>query len=225
MTFDPTVIPPSGGVPAPKRGRMPVMPWRPAGVVTVAFVALLYIVEAVNSADHGRLSLDDGVHPRQVSGLWGIVWAPALHANWGHLAGNTLPVLVLGFLTLLSGIGRGLAVTAVVWVVAGLGQWLTGGSHTSHIGASVLIFGWLAYLLVRGLFNRSLWQILLGLALLAVYGSALWGVLPNQPNVSWQGHLFGAIGGVLAAAMFAPARAKREPAGDNRTLAPGPSTR
>lgn len=225
MTFDPTVIPPSGGSPAPRRRRMPAVPWRAAGVLTLAFVALLYVVEAINSADHGKLSLDDGVHPREVSGLWGILWAPALHASWSHLAGNTLPVLLLGFLTLLSGIGRGLAVTAVVWVVAGLGQWLTGGSHSSHIGASVLIFGWLAYLLVRGLFNRSLWQIVLGLALLAAYGSVLWGVLPGQPGISWQGHLFGAIGGVLAAAMFAPARNKPKPAGDTYTPAPGPVPR
>jgi membrane associated rhomboid family serine protease len=188
------------------------LPWRAAGVITLTFVALLYLVEAVNSADHGKLSQDDGVHPRQASGLWGVIWAPALHANWGHLAGNTMPVLVLGFLTLLSGIGRGLAVTAVVWVVAGLGQWLSGGSHTSHVGASVLIFGWLAYLLVRGLFNRSPWQILLGVVLFAAYGSALWGVLPTQPNVSWQGHLFGAVGGVLAAAAFAPAKNKPKPA-------------
>jgi membrane associated rhomboid family serine protease len=212
MTFDPTQIPPTGRAPAAKSRRPAALPWREAGVLTVAFVALLYVVEAVNAADHGQLSVQDGVHPRAVSGLWGILWAPALHANWGHLVGNTIPVLVLGFLTLLSGIGRGLLVTAIVWVVAGLGQWLTGESGSSHIGASVLIFGWLAFLLVRGLFNRSIGEILLGAVLFVVYGSVLWGVLPNQPGISWQGHLFGAVGGVLAAALLAPSRRRATPA-------------
>jgi membrane associated rhomboid family serine protease len=179
--------------------------WRPAAILTLAFVALLYATEAVDAADHQAFN-DAGVHPRSMHGLVNILWAPLLHANWTHLVGNTVPVLVLGFLTLVSGIGRGLAVTAVVWVVAGLGQWLTGASGSSHIGASVLIFGWLAYLLVRGLFTRSIGQIALGVVLFALYGTALWGVLPTQPGISWQGHLFGAVGGVLAAAMFAPER-------------------
>jgi membrane associated rhomboid family serine protease len=87
----------------------------------------------------------------------------------------------------------------VVWVVGGVGTWLTGQPGSVHIGASVLAFGWLVYLLLRGVFSRRVGQVLLGLLLLTVYGGVLFGVLPGQPGVSWQGHLFGAVGGGLAA--------------------------
>ena len=126
-----------------------------------------------------------------------------------NLIANTIPVLVLGFLTLLSGLARGLAATAIIWIVGGMGTWLTGGEHTVHLGASVLIFGWITYLIAQGLFTRRLVHVLLGVAVLVVYGSALWGVLPTMPGVSWQGHLFGAVGGVLAAWALRPKRVVR----------------
>jgi len=161
-------------------------------------VALLYLVELVNTLAGNRLDAA-GVQPREVDGLDGILFAPVLHEGWAHLAANTVPLLVFGFLILLSSIARWVAVTVVVWVVGGVGVWLTGGDHTVHIGASGLAFGWLVYLLVRGLFSHSVRQVLLGLVLLFLYGGVLVGVFPGQPGVSWQGHLFGAVGGVLAA--------------------------
>ncbi|MFI9504294.1 rhomboid family intramembrane serine protease [Nocardia sp. NPDC052566] len=171
--------------------------WVRAGVLTAGFVALLYGIEGVDTLDNHRLD-QAGIEPRELDGLWGVLFAPLLHANWAHLMGNTLPVLVLGFLALLAGIGRGIAATAIIWVIAGLGTWLTGGSGTVHLGASALVFGWLTFLIVRGWFTRNVGQILLGLVVLALYGSLLWGVLPGQPGISWQGHLFGAVGGVVA---------------------------
>lgn len=178
----------------------PATPSR-AGVavrVIAAFVAVLYLVELVDTVLGNRLD-GAGVRPRDADGLDGIVFAPLLHGGWGHLAANTVPLLVLGFLILLGGIRRWLVVTAVVWVVGGAGVWLTGAPRTVHIGASVLAFGWLVYLLLRGVFSRSAAQILVGFVLLMVYGGLLVGVLPGQPGVSWQGHLFGAVGGGLAA--------------------------
>jgi membrane associated rhomboid family serine protease len=169
-----------------------------AGLVIASFVALLYLVELVDTLAGHRLDAA-GVQPRDPEGLDGILFAPVLHAGWAHLAANTVPLLVFGFLILLGGITRWVAVTVVVWVVGGVGVWLTGGDHTVHIGASGLAFGWLVYLLVRGLFSHSVRQVLLGLVLLFLYGGVLIGVLPGQPGVSWQGHLSGAIGGVLAA--------------------------
>jgi len=94
---------------------------------------------------------------------------------------------------------RFLVVTAIVWIVSGLGVWLFAPPYSVTVGASGIIFGWLTYLLVRGLFNRDLTQIAIGVILFLVYGSVLWGVFPGTFGVSWQGHLFGAIGGVLAA--------------------------
>jgi len=169
-----------------------------AALVIVAFVALLYGVELVDSLVGHRLD-GFGVRPRQEDGLDGIAFAPLLHLGWAHLLANTLPLLVFGFLILLAGVTRWLAVTAVVWVVGGVGTWLTGQPGSVHIGASVLAFGWLVYLLLRGVFSRRVGQVLLGLVLLLVYGGLLLGVLPGQPGVSWQGHLFGAVGGGLAA--------------------------
>jgi membrane associated rhomboid family serine protease len=142
-----------------------------------------------------------GVQPRDGEGLLGILFAPVLHAGWDHLSANTLPALVLGFLTLVSGIARGLMATVVIWVVGGVGVWLVAPSNSIHLGASVLIFGWLVYLMVRGIFTRRAGEIILGMVLFFMYGGLLLGVLPGQPGISWQGHLFGAIGGGLAAWM------------------------
>ncbi len=166
--------------------------------VIVVFVGLLYVVELTDTILGNTLDAS-GVRPREVEGLDGILWAPMLHGGWGHLMANTVPLLVLGFLILLSGVARWAAVTAVVWVVGGLGTWLTGGEQTVHLGASVLAFGWLVYLLVVGFFSRSATHIMVGVVLLFLYGGLLLGVLPGQPGVSWQGHLFGAVGGVVAA--------------------------
>ena len=122
-----------------------------------------------------------------------------LHFGFDHLVSNTVPVLVLGFLTLATGIGRGLLATAIIWVVGGLGVWVVAPPGSIHAGASILIFGWIVFLVVRGLLNRRPTEILIGVAVFLLYSSALLGVLPGQPGVSWQGHLFGAIGGFVAA--------------------------
>ena len=169
-----------------------------AAVVSGAFVALLYVVELADViADHRLDRL--GVEPRSADGLWGILFAPVLHGGWTHLEANTVPALVLGFLVLFSGIAKGLEATAVIWVVGGVGVWLVAPTNSIHLGASVLIFGWLVYLMLRGIWTRRVGQIILGIMLFLLYGTLLFGVLPGQPGISWQGHLFGAVGGGLAA--------------------------
>ncbi len=167
-------------------------------LVIAGFVGLLYAIEFYDQASKTQLD-NEGVHPRDTDGLLGILFAPLLHAGWDHLAANTVPLLVLGFLILLSGVGHWFEVTAIVWVVGGLGTWLIAPENTVHLGASVLVFGWLVHLILRGLFTGRPGQIILGIVLFLLYGGVLWGVLPNQPGISWQGHLFGAIGGLLAA--------------------------
>ncbi|MDD4868140.1 MAG: rhomboid family intramembrane serine protease, partial [Mycobacterium sp.] len=151
-------------------------------------------------------------------GLWGIVFAPVLHASWAHLVANTVPLLVLGFLMTLAGLARFVCATAIMWVLGGFGTWVIGnvGSDcgpTDHIGASGLIFGWLAFLLVFGIFVRRFSNILIGLVVLLAYGGVLLGVLPvlgRCGGVSWQGHLCGAVAGVVAAYLLsAPERRAR----------------
>ena len=186
--------------PVPRRSIARVLPPAPvAALVTMlAFTAVLYVSEAVDQLTPVTLD-DDGIVPRTVDGLDGIAWAPLLHGGWGHLLANTVPFVVFGFLAMAGGIGQFIAVTATIWLLGGLGVWLTAPDATVHIGASGLIFGWLAFLLSRGFFARSARQIGLAIVLFAIWGSILFGVLPGQPGVSWQGHLFGALAGLLAA--------------------------
>ncbi|MGH3754708.1 MAG: rhomboid family intramembrane serine protease [Pseudonocardiaceae bacterium] len=190
-------------LPPESLARPRVLPARPgqAAMIIAAFTGLLYLTEAMDMVLGGALD-QNGILPRQLEGLDGVLWAPLLHDGWPHLVANTVPVLVFGFLALAGGIGQFVAVTATIWLVGGLGTWLT-GSPGVHLGASGLIFGWLVFLLVRGFFARSLTQILLAVVLFGVWGSVLWGVLPGDAGISWEGHLFGAVGGLLAARLVA----------------------
>ncbi|CAL9621824.1 hypothetical protein SUDANB95_05832 [Actinosynnema sp. ALI-1.44] len=188
--------------PAPVAQKSPaqrVIPPRPllSAVVVAGFVGLLFVVEAIDTVLFGALD-DDGVIPRDFTEWDNIIWAPMLHGGWEHLTGNAVPLLILGFLATSGGIKQFAQVTVVIWLTAGLGTWVVGAAG-SHIGASGLVFGFLVFLLVRGLFVRSPWQIVVAVAVFAAYGAVLWGVLPGQPGISWEGHLFGALGGVLAA--------------------------
>src|SRR6478672_5614487 len=172
--------------------------WQGAALVTGAFVVVLWVLEIVDTASGHALD-PYGIQPRSEEGLVGIAAAPLLHFGFDHLVSNTVPVAVLGFLTLATGIARGLLATAVIWVVGGLGVWLFAQPGSNHAGASVLIFGWIVFLVVRGFLNRRTVEIFIGVAVFLLYSGALLGVLPGQPGVSWQGHLFGAIGGFIAA--------------------------
>ena len=177
-----------------------VLPANPkaAAIVALSFAALLYLIELLDVIIPGDLDLG-GIRSRELSGLDGVLWAPLLHAGWSHLFANTVPVLIFGFLAMAAGIGRFALVTAIIWVVSGLGVWLVGPANTVTVGASGLAFGWLAYLLVRGIFNRAAGQILVAVVLIGVWSGMLAGLLPGNPGVSWQGHVFGALAGVLAA--------------------------
>ena len=190
--------------------------WMIGGATIVSFVALLYIIEAWDALNHQELNAD-GIRPLETDGLWGIIWAPLLHANWEHLIANTGPALVLGFLMTLVGMARFIYATVIVWILGGFGTWLIGnigaapGVETTHIGASGLIFGWLTFLIVFGFFTRKAWEIIVGIVVLIVYGGVLLGALPGTFGVSWQGHLCGAIAGVLAAYLLSgPERKARE---------------
>ncbi len=178
-------------------------------IFIVAMVVVMWALEVVDLVGAGFDS--DGIHPRDVDGLSGIAFAPFLHAGWGHLIGNTIPFLILGGTIALSGLARTAAVTGIVALVAGLGTWLFAPGNTNHIGASGLVFGFAAYLVARGVFSHRALHIGVGLAVLAVYGTTLlFGFVPT-PGVSWQGHLFGAVGGVVAAKVLHGSSTERRP--------------
>jgi membrane associated rhomboid family serine protease len=184
-------------------------------IVVAALAALMWIVEAVDQVAGGRLDRN-GIVPREIDGLDGVVWAPFLHGGFDHLIGNTIPFLLLGFAVALGGVARVVVVTVVVAVVGGVGTWLVAPANTVHIGASGIVFGYAGYLVARGVFSRSARQILLGVVVLAVWGATLLRGLAPETGISWQGHLFGAIGGVVAAHLLhrraTPREAPDEPA-------------
>ncbi len=165
-------------------------------------VAVLWALELWDQLNGEQLD-QYGIVPHQVDGLDGVLWAPLLHGDIPHLMSNTVPLLVLGWLLLANGVRQFVAVTATVWIVAGLGTWLIASGSTVHIGASGVAFGWMVFLLVRGFFVRSFAQILVAVVLFFYWGGMLWGVLPTQPLISWQGHLCGALGGLFAAWLVA----------------------
>ncbi len=162
------------------------------------YLAAIWTVFLVNFIFFGGYLNNLGIHPLDTSSFLGIFLAPLLHADIGHIVSNSVPGAIFCFLIGYSGSKVFWEVTAFSVFSAGLGTWLFGGIGTNHIGASGLVYGWLTYLIVRGIFNRSARQIFLGLVLGFFYSGLIWGIFPGTPGVSWQGHLFGALGGLLA---------------------------
>ncbi|MFK0292077.1 rhomboid family intramembrane serine protease [Streptomyces sp. NPDC090442] len=175
---------------------------RPALLLMVGWVALLWVLEGIDTLSGNALDTF-GIQPRDPAELVDVVPAAFLHFGFEHLAANTLPLLVLGFVAALrSGIRRFLAAALLIIVVSGLGVWLTAPAHSNTAGASGVVFGLFGYLLVRGFIERKPLDIAIGVGVGLLYGSILWGALPTTSGISWQGHLFGLIGGVLAACLL-----------------------
>lgn len=172
-------------------------------VVLGGFIALIWALEIVDLLFLGGALNAYGIRPRSIIGLRGILFAPFLHGGLAHLTANTIPFLTFGWLIMLRETSDFFVVTAVTMITSGLGVWLFGSPYTIHIGASGLIFGYFGFLLLRGYFERSVPAIFLSLVVGLLYGGMIWGVLPLQFGISWQGHLFGFIGGGIAARLLA----------------------
>jgi len=168
----------------------------------LVLLAIMWVSEIVDTALDHRLD-GYGIEPRDADGLIGIPAAPFLHAGFGHLISNTIPFLAMGFVIAFRGAARVLFVTAIVALVSGAGTWLVAPEFTIHIGASGVVFGYATYLLTRGFFDRDLIEIVIGVAVGVIYGGVLLGGLIPEDGVSWQGHFFGAVGGIVAARALA----------------------
>ncbi|HUM72415.1 MAG TPA: rhomboid family intramembrane serine protease [Chloroflexota bacterium] len=176
-----------------ERARTPLM-------VLGGFIFLIWFVELVDWLIFDGALDGYGIKPRTVNGLIGILYAPFLHGGFGHLMANTMPILILGGLIVISrGLKEFLIVTGLVMVIGGLGTWLVGPSFSVHIGASGLVFGYFGFLLLMAYFVRSCQAIVVAAVVLFVYGGLIWGILPRGDGISWQSHLFGLVGGILAA--------------------------
>jgi membrane associated rhomboid family serine protease len=176
------------------------VPARPgwAALIMLAMLAGMWMLELLDQLSGNQLD-QLGIHAREVDGMPEILTAPFLHAGWDHLISNSLPFVVLGFLVLLSGLARWLVASLIIIVISGLTAWFLTPANTIILGASGLIFGWLTYLLARGLWSRRPAQVVIAVLVLLVYGGLIWGVFPSGAGISWQAHLGGAVAGVLAA--------------------------
>jgi membrane associated rhomboid family serine protease len=163
-----------------------------------AIVAVMWVVEVINVIDSGGLD-SDGIYARNIDRFWGILASPFIHYSWSHLEGNTVPFLFLGAIIALRGALRLAVVTGFVIVIGGLGTWLISPGGVSTIGASGVVFGYAGYLLARGIFDRNVLELLIGVAVGVVWGAVLLASLVPQPHVSWQAHLCGGLAGIAVA--------------------------
>ena len=185
--------------PSESSGRTGVPEWLTGrlGLVTGA-LAIMWVVEILSV---GFDSIDNnGILPRMLDGLDGILWSPFLHSGFPHLISNTIPFAILSGLVLIRGAKRWLSASAIIIGLGGLLVWAFAiGSNENHIGASGWVFGLFGFLVLSAFFERKPLSIGIGLITLFLYGGTiLFGVIPRD-GISWEGHLFGFIAGVVAA--------------------------
>jgi membrane associated rhomboid family serine protease len=166
-------------------------------------VALMWFIEVVNTLDHNHLD-NDGIYPRNFDHLWGVATAPFLHVSFAHLIDNTIPFIFMGVIIALRGAAKLALVTLIVIVIGGLGTWLVAPGGSVTVGASGVVFGYATYLLTRGLFDRSVLEVVTGVVVGVIWGGALLSSLVPHYGISWQGHACGAIAGVIAAWLLRP---------------------
>ncbi|AWS40442.1 rhomboid family intramembrane serine protease [Streptosporangium sp. 'caverna'] len=169
-----------------------------AAMLIIALVAVMWAVEVADYVLPGEFDAY-GIRAWNPEGLGGIFLAPFLHAGFGHLMANSVPLLILGFLAALRGIARFLGASLIIIVVSGLGIWFISTPGSLTVGASGLVFGYFGFVVARGLFDHRALDIVIGIGVAIAYYSIIWGVLPGESGISWQGHLFGLFGGVIAA--------------------------
>jgi membrane associated rhomboid family serine protease len=170
-------------------------------VVLGGTLAVFWAVFVVNWLLGGSL-LTLGVIPRTTIGLRGILFAPFLHASLSHIAANSIPFVVLGWMVMLRDERHFIPVTLAGMLGSGLMAWLVGAPGSVHIGASGVIFGYLGFLMLSGWYTRSFGSILLSLIVTLMWGTLVLGMIPGAPGISWPAHIGGFLGGVLAARGF-----------------------
>ncbi|WP_313822592.1 rhomboid family intramembrane serine protease [Citricoccus sp.] len=179
--------------------------WIQRALPVLGLVVVMWVLEIIDLFLGGRLN-QFGVQPLDPAGLPGILFAPLLHSGFSHLLSNTLPFLVMG--SMIAWLTRKWwLITAGIWLLGGVGTWLIGGLGTNHIGASVIVYGYAAFLVTYGVLSRRFTAIAAAVVVVLLYGGIVWGFLPINPRVSWQGHLAGAAAGVVVA--FADTRQAR----------------
>ncbi|MEV6690113.1 rhomboid family intramembrane serine protease [Micromonospora sp. NPDC051196] len=173
-----------------------------AFVAMCAVVPVLFLIEGLDTWLGAGFDAAAGIIPQRIEGLDGVFFSPFLHHGFEHLYSNSIPLILLGTFVLAAGARRFLWSTLVIVLASGLGVWFTGSPNTIVVGASGVIFGYLGILLTRGIFERSWWNFAVFLLVGLLYGGQLALVLPTDERISWQGHLFGLLGGIVVAIIF-----------------------
>jgi membrane associated rhomboid family serine protease len=172
-----------------------------AAMTMLIILAVIWLVQFANVTDHYALGPEFGIQPHVLDSLPDIFAAPFLHMSWSHIEGNSLPLLVLGFLAAYRSLVKFAWVTILVVMTSGLFVWLTAPMGSYTVGASAVIAGWLGYVMLRGFFDHRISDIVIGVIAGLVYLGAF-EFLPNNEGISWQGHLSGLIAGMLCAWFF-----------------------
>jgi len=181
---------------------------RKALFIMAGFIAVIWIIQIVNWADHYQLSVRYGIMPHDVGSLPDIITAPFLHFSWAHIEGNSGPLFIFGFIAAYRGIRKFLGVTVLIVLTSGLAAWLTESGGSVGAGASGLVFGYFGYIMVRGFFDRHAIDLLIG-AVMALSFAYQFTVLVPQAGIGWQAHIGGLVGGVLGAWVFRDRRPRK----------------
>jgi membrane associated rhomboid family serine protease len=190
---------------------------RRALFVMAGVMAVIWLLQLVNWLDGYWLSRHYGIVAHDSSRLPDILAAPFLHWSFAHIEANSAPLFFLGFLAAYRGIRRFIAVSLVIIVASGLGSWFFDSAHTVGTGASGVVFGYFSYVVLRGVVERHLVDVIVGVVVAVSYWSILQGVVPADPHISWQAHLFGLLGGIVAALVL------RERVASSRSLLAQPA--
>ena len=169
----------------------------------ITFVIAIWVIQIVNWILGYRPTVWFGLEPRDFGGLIGIPLSPLLHGGFTHTAANTVPLLMLGGMAAMAAPKRFIEASIIIVLVGGILVWLLArGGNRVHVGASGLVFGYFGFIVALGVVERSFRAILAAAAAAMLYGGLILGVLPGDPRVSWESHLFGALAGVAAAWML-----------------------
>ena len=195
---------------------------RKAFFVMVGVLAVLWVIQIANWVDSYHLTQDYGIIPRDIARLPEIITAPFLHFSWTHIEGNSGPLFVFGFLAAYRGLAKFAAVTGIVILTSGLTAWIFESPHSVGAGASGVVFGYFGYIIVRGLFDRRVIDVVVGAVMALCFAYQFSVLLPHQ-GIGWQAHIGGVVGGILAGWLLRDRRAARAPAKSKAATAAGPS--
>ena len=162
--------------------------------IFILFIWVIKIIDSLLPLDLGQF----GIVPRTFHGLIGIGLAPFIHANYFHLISNTVPLFILLLVLFTFYQKQGLLVVIGSIIIGGILVWIF-GRNASHIGISGLIYSLAAFLITAGIVRKDIKSLMISTLTIFFYGGLIWGIFPGRFGISWEGHLFGAIAGILIA--------------------------